>query len=429
MNPDNKFNNQNYTNNVVTNGTNMTNQQVPVNNAVNNSSSVRQAPISNSVMSQMGASGAVNNSNNVGQKPISNGVTQQVIASGVTNNSNANSVLRPVGVHPASVTPNVSANNTFAPNSINSGSPINGQSPASNLTSRPLNNGSTLNTNANSTPVSAPTPVQVPTVPLTQQFSDIKTTAKPLGNIEDNASKDEKANDVDSEHEVIKILTSSFDDGKKKVNLLTPEHKEELRKKREEALKEKENYQPAPVSMLKRIMSIVFIIVLFLIVMFLPQINSYVLNIMNSKNNKADTTDITSGTLRCTLDRIDDKYNISYSYDFSFTDSKLKKLSYVEATVGDALVDADDLNTKLDNCNNLKSLTNSLAGIRVICSLSNGTLTREQIFSYEDIDVSTVSSAYVEAGGEYPGEFQNDSNIDTIEKNMKTAGYSCERKR
>lgn len=429
MNPDNKFNNQNYTNNVVTNGTNMTNQQVPVNNAVNNSSSVRQAPISNSVMPQVGASGAVNNSNNVGQKPISNGVTQQVIASGVTNNSNGNSVLRPVGVHPASVTPNVNTNNTFTPNSINSGSPINGQSPASDLTTRPLNNGSALNTNANSTSVSAPTPVQVPTVPLTQQFSDIKTTAKPLGNIEDNASKDEKTNDVDSEHEVIKILTSSFDDGKKKVNLLTPEHKEELRKKREEALKEKENYQPAPVSMPKRIMSIVFIIVLFLIVMFLPQINSYVLNIMNSKNNKADTTDITSGTLRCTLDRIDDKYNISYSYDFSFTDSKLKKLSYVEATVGDALVDADDLNTKLDNCNNLKSLTNSLAGIRVICSLSNGTLTREQIFSYEDIDVSTVSSAYVEAGGEYPGEFQNDSNIDTIEKNMKTAGYSCERKR
>ena len=397
MNPDNKFNNQNYTNNVVTNGTNMTNQQVPVNNMVNNSSSVRQAPISNSVMSQIGVSGAVNNSNNVGQKPISNGIAQQAVTSGVTNNSNGNSVLRPVGVHPASVTPNVKTNNTFTPNSINSGSPINGQSPASNLTSRPLNNGSTLNTNANSTPVSAPTPVQVPTVPLTQQFSDIKTTAKPLGNIEDNASKDEKTNDVDSEHE--------------------------------EALKEKENYQPAPVSMPKRIMSIVFIIVLFLIVMFLPQINSYVLNIMNSKNNKADTTDITSGTLRCTLDRIDDKYNISYSYDFSFTDSKLKKLSYVEATVGDALVDADDLNTKLDNCNNLKSLTNSLAGIRVICSLSNGTLTREQIFSYEDIDVSTVSSAYVEAGGEYPGEFQNDSNIDTIEKNMKTAGYSCERKR
>lgn len=420
MNPDNKFNNQNYTNNVVTNGTNMTNQQVPVNNMVNNS---------NGRMPQVGVSGVVNNSNNVGQKPISNGVTQQVIASGVTNNSNGNSVLRPVGVHPASVTPNVNTNNTFTPNSINSGSPINGQSTASNLTSRPLNNGSTLNTNANSTPVSASTPVQVPTVPLTQQFSDIKTTAKPLGNIENNTSKEEKTSDIDSEHEVIKIISSSFDDGKKKVNLLTPEHKEELRKKREEALREKENYQPAPVSMPKRIMSIVFIIVLFLIVMFLPQINSYVLNIMNSKNNKADTTDITSGTLRCTHDRIDDKYNISYSYDFSFTDSKLKKLSYVEATVGDALVDADDLKTKLDNCNNLKSLTDSLAGIRVICSLSNGTLTREQIFNYEDIDVSTVSSAYVEAGGEYPGEFQNDSNIDTIEKNMKTAGYSCERKR
>lgn len=429
MNPDNKFNNQNYTNNVVTNGTNMANQQVPVNNVVNNSSSVRQAPISNSVMPQMGASGVVNNSNNVGQKPISNGIAQQAVTSGVTNNSNANSVLRPVGVHPASVTPNVSANNTFTPNSINSTSPINGQKPVSNLTSRPLNNGSTLNTNANSTPVSAPTPVQVPTVPLTQQFSDIKATAKPLGNIENNTSKEEKKNDIDSEHEVIKILSSSFDDGKKKVNLLTPEHKEELRKKREEALREKENYQPAPVSMPKRIMSIIFIIVLFLIVMFLPQINSYVLNIMNSKNNKVDTTNITSGTLRCTHDRIDDKYNISYSYDFSFTDSKLKKLSYVEATVGDALVDADDLKTKLDNCNNLKSLTDSLAGIRIICSLSNGTLTREQIFNYEDIDVSTVSSAYVEAGGEYPGEFQNDSNIDTIEKNMKTAGYSCERKR
>ena len=38
-----------------------------------------------------------------------------------------------------------------------------------------------------------------------------------------------------------------------------------------------------------------------------------------------------------------------------------------------------------------------------------------------------MDAAYAEAGGELV-EFENEENIDIIEKNMKASGYTCERR-
>lgn len=259
----------------------------------------------------------------------------------------------------------------------------------------------------------------------------VVSTTSNVSNIVTNAGNDknsESLKDSDNVHDVTKVLSSSFDT-KNKVNLLTPQQKDELNRKREEALREKENYQPEPVSKFKKFMAALFIVILLLIVLFLPEINGFVLTVMNPEKKEVDNVPIITGTLRCANDRVDEKYNISYNYDFDFTDSKLKTLTYVESTTGDALVDADDLNTRLEKCNMLKTMTSGVNGIKVVCSLSSGTLTREQFFDYNSLDVNSATTAYVEAGGEYPGEFQKDSDIDAIEKNMKAAGYTCERQR
>ncbi len=266
---------------------------------------------------------------------------------------------------------------------------------------------------------------QAPVTQVAPQTSSPVQEAVSYESLEEK--KEEKVvENSDVKHEVAEVLSIN---GKEKVNLLTSEQKAELTRKREAAMKEKENYQPVPVSKFKRFMAGAFIVLLLLIVMFLPEINSYVVTIMSRGDNGSDNTIITTGTLKCVNDRVDQKYNISYSYVFDFTDSKLNKLTYVEATVGDEFVDSDDLNARLERCKNLKGVTSDVSGINVVCSLSGGTLTREQTFNYSAIDVEAASSAYVEAGGEYPGEFQNEANIDSIEKNMKAAGYTCDRYR
>lgn len=230
----------------------------------------------------------------------------------------------------------------------------------------------------------------------------------------------------DPKREAIEILSL---DKKEKVNLLTPAQKENLTKKREEAMREKESYQPVPVSKFKRVVSVLFILILLGIVIFLPEINNYVILFMNKGNTDSGDGIITTGTLQCIQKKVDDRFDINYDYSFSYMDSKLNSLTYVETTVGDSIADSDDLNLRLENCRNLKSIAGGFAGINITCSLSGGTLVREQRFVFGSIDKEKVTSAYVEAGGEYPGEFDDGSSIDSIESHMKAAGYSCERRK
>lgn len=285
-----------------------------------------------------------------------------------------------------------------------------------------VQNGSTIqnanvvpNANASSTPAFLDSQkqvnVQIPPVPV----SSVAT------NVTNEVLNEEKPIE---KHEVVEILSSSFDQ-KNKVNLLTPEQKEALTKKREAAFKEKESYQPKPVSKFKRIMSIMVLIILFGIVFFLPDISNYLSEVRNPSKTVGNTP-ITTGTLKCSLDKLDNKYNFSYTYDFDFTNSKLNRLTYVQATMGDEFVDQDDLNQRLINCDNLKTMITGLSGVRVACSLSGGVLTEEQMINYDVLNHDQVTAAYAEAGGLFP-EFTTDTNIDMIEKNMKAAGYTCER--
>lgn len=285
-----------------------------------------------------------------------------------------------------------------------------------NVQSSPVGQGAFVVSN----PTSSPTTV----VLGTQQQGSGEVPAAPVPPKAIDNTEVLNNENPNGQHEVVEILSSSFEQ-KNKVNLLTPEQKEALTKKREEALKEKESYQPKPVSKFKRVMSVMVFVMLFGIVFFLPEISSYLAEVREPSEG-VDNTPITTGTLKCSLDKVDDKYNLSYSYDFDFTDSKLDRLNYVQATSGDELVDYDDLNQKLTSCDHLKTVTAGLAGIKITCSLSSGVLTEEQTFNYNVLNHEQVSATYIEAGGLFP-EFESNTDIDMIEKNMKAAGYTCER--
>lgn len=195
----------------------------------------------------------------------------------------------------------------------------------------------------------------------------------------------------------------------------------ERRKQREE----NEKYEAKPVSKFKYALMIVFFIFMFALVFFLPDITNYI-NIKKDLKAQENAPAITTGLLTCRLDRTTDIFNISYTAQFSFTDSKLNKLSYVTSTEGDAIVDSDQLDSLLSKCKLLQNEVDSLAGVKVSCNQSEGTVVETQDFTYSLINKESINSAYIEAGGVYP-EFENEQNIDVIEKNMSASGYKCER--
>lgn len=337
-----------------------------------------------------------NNPNN--QMPVANNVPVNGTANAVVNNTNVVQNNTPV-------TNNGAINNVPATNNAalvqNATQTV--QSNVSATTNVPAQNATTVNQ------VNVVPPQAIPEVPDIPTEMDTK----------------EKMQSEEEANQMSELIAASIDSRNGKVNLLTPEQKAELMRKKEEARKERESYQAPPVGKFKRFFSVFIWIVLFAIVLFLPEINNVIVSLREGKKVEEEVV-ITTGTLRCTSDSVSDKYNHSYTYEFDFTDSKLDKLTYVEATVGDALVDEADLNEKLDKCSVLKNVTTGLVGINVSCSLYEGTLTKEQVIDFNSINYELVTSAYSEAEGIYP-EFEAGDNIDKIEKNMKAANNTCER--
>lgn len=169
---------------------------------------------------------------------------------------------------------------------------------------------------------------------------------------------------------------------------------------------------------------IIFFIALLLMVWFLPEISSYIETLKAEKQQSNEI--ITTGLLKCELERSSDNYDLSYQQNFSFEDSKLTKLSYIEETRGDMNQDAAELDTMNLECENLSTIAKGLDGISVSCELSGGTMTEKQVFDFSSLDPESVTAAFTEAGAIYPN-YKNGQSIDTIERNMKASGYSCER--
>lgn len=196
----------------------------------------------------------------------------------------------------------------------------------------------------------------------------------------------------------------------------------------EEKRKEKEaneQYVPVPVSKGKYFLMIVFFIFMFALVWFLPNISEFV-SIKKAEREQKNAPVITTGTLTCKMDRTTDDFNISYMTQFSFTDSKLDRLTFVTSTVGDAVVHSNKLDDLINKCRLLQEQVENLNGIKVNCSQSDGTVVETHDFNYKILDVSMVTTSFVEAGLTYP-KYRDGDDIDKIEEEMNASGYNCER--
>ena len=177
-------------------------------------------------------------------------------------------------------------------------------------------------------------------------------------------------------------------------------------------------------------MTVVDIILFLFIVLggtiiFMPEINDYIKRLEFERNNTVQEK-ITTGFLKCEYARNSENLDMVFNYKFSFDDNKFKKLTFISETRGDANLDASELDKLNNECLILKEETKKIKGISVDCDFSKDTVTKTQILDYADIDVQEAYSAYSEAGGVYP-DYNYLEDMDKIEKNMKAAGYTCER--
>lgn len=178
-------------------------------------------------------------------------------------------------------------------------------------------------------------------------------------------------------------------------------------------------------SNLKYYMTFILFALLIWMVAFLPEISSFVSNYMASKQQEGVPA-ITTGTLTCTMNTNDDKYDYYYEADFNFKDSKMYRLTFSATTKGDQNLDAIELSGMKSSCDLLQQQTANLEGVEVSCSLSNGVYENVQKLDYEDLKSDLVTTAYLEAGGTYPN-YEYGQDINEIEKEMKASNYTCER--
>ena len=178
-------------------------------------------------------------------------------------------------------------------------------------------------------------------------------------------------------------------------------------------------------SNLKMYLTFIFLALLILMIVFLPEINTFVHDFFNKKEAE-NTPSITSGHLICTLETNDSNFNYEYETDFSFKDSKLYKLTLTTKTVGDLNLDATDLSGLNASCQLLQFQTSKFEGVEVMCDLEGNTFTNTQTLDYEILNRDEVTTAYLEAGGIYP-DYKYEENIDDIEKDMNAQNYSCAR--
>lgn len=186
------------------------------------------------------------------------------------------------------------------------------------------------------------------------------------------------------------------------------------------------NYKPP--SKFKTFMMIMLFVFFIAFVIFLPDINSYVNQVLAGKNEKKEEI-ITTGKLECNLKTNTTNLDIEYKRIFGFTDNKIDNAKYTIITKGDITLDETTLNTLNDKCLLIKGNTSNLEGVSIECNYQEGKLVEEQNFNLRKFDKEKIDAAFSEAGGTYPAEFEAGDDIAVIEKTMLQAGYSCGRKK
>ena len=164
---------------------------------------------------------------------------------------------------------------------------------------------------------------------------------------------------------------------------------------------------------------------LLALVIFLPDISAYI-ETQKYLRNQPPAEEITTGTLECTMEDSSENLDYTYTFSFGFKDKKLTRLKSVSEIRGDVSLDEAELDKLKAECDLLNVIVKDLSGVSVSCKLANGLFTKSQTFNFSSIVVDDAITAYIEAGGQYPN-YRNGDDIDSIEKDLLSANYTCKK--
>ena len=151
--------------------------------------------------------------------------------------------------------------------------------------------------------------------------------------------------------------------------------------------------------------------------MFLPEISDYFRN----RNMNSDDNEVRNGNLVCDMDRNTDLTDISYQYNFLFTNKQLMSSS-INTTISSEAKDV--ITDEYNKCQVISDVSRDVDGIEVTCTTSDNITTIIQSNDYKMIDNDNLTK-FTEAGGIYP-EFMYKDDIYTIQNKMIRSGYDCE---
>ncbi len=174
----------------------------------------------------------------------------------------------------------------------------------------------------------------------------------------------------------------------------------------------------------KYILVIILFILLFLIIIFLPEISNFISTYKETKEKEAII--IETGTLTCTKEEEDEKFNLLYKNKFKFTNNEMKSLEYTVEREGDPVKDREDLEKYDNDCKLIEDTIEETDFVTVDCSLDSGVNKVVQNFNYEIIDPTELNGLYGKIEQFYP-MYELNQSIDEIEETLTKSGYTCER--
>lgn len=212
---------------------------------------------------------------------------------------------------------------------------------------------------------------------------------------------------------------------KSKKETVAEETKKREAKIEEHVRQANENYKPN--SKFTVVLLVVFLVFIILFTWFLPEIHNYITKWQSGELKPKEEAKITNGTLNCTFDKSSDTLDYSYVYDFQFSKNTLISYKKEITTKGDSTLDRDTLDKLKTDCSLMKNESENIDGITVSCDNQSNSITVIEKLDLSDYKNDSITAAFTEAGGDYP-EYSYEQNMDDIEKTMKAAGFTCERK-
>lgn len=191
-----------------------------------------------------------------------------------------------------------------------------------------------------------------------------------------------------------------------------------------------QNIAPSPKGSKFKTFGVIFIfILLFVLVLFLPQISSY----MDSRKHKEPVIQTKPKeeiyqTRSCGIKKETEQVTNVIKLDFSYQNNSLKKEQLTNVvTIPKANKETQILHEMQLACQKFKAEIEKNSGINQTCMLKDNTYTIVQKIDYSKLQDITVQKNIGELEGFYP-EFSLNQDRKVIEKELTDIGYICKNK-